>query len=329
VTKCGCGSMIDEQTVRQYYIRLNHTLYGLTELVAIKHAGGIGATGFFDNENAFVAACRFYNRSCNVYAGRNPRPFGFGKKNTMSSARKRAKDKDISYITAMSLDIDPIRKKDTPSTNEQHEKAIEFALKLQKSLGGDVDSSGNGAYVWIPFGNPIDVNDELKHQCEEWQAQIKKLYRPEEYGLRIDGCYDFSRIKRVIGTYNHKAGRQSGFVKRTELSDKVRDEILSIEIRKTKQPKSGYHNLAPSKSIPTRFQHLLEWDSTVRDLWQNPDPDNDTSRHDWIIGLVCVEAGITNTDDLAAILMNNPHGKYRRDEKLSYVGGTVKKLLLR
>ena len=63
------------EIISQFHRRLNHEPYGLTELVALeKDTGGIIATGFFDNEMDFVAACDAYNRRCNLYAGRNPRP---------------------------------------------------------------------------------------------------------------------------------------------------------------------------------------------------------------------------------------------------------------
>ena len=116
--------MIEVETVRQFYKRLNHQDYGLTELVAIdKDSKKIIATGFFDNENGFFYACRAYNQRCNVYAGRNPRPFDFsGIKNFMNIVqKKRAKYENIKHLTAVSLDIDPVRKKDTASTKEQHD----------------------------------------------------------------------------------------------------------------------------------------------------------------------------------------------------------------
>ena len=45
-----------------------------------------------------------------------------------------------------------------------------------------------------------------------------------------------------------------------------------------------------------------------------------------MIGLKCVEAGITEPGELAAILMNNPYGKYRRDGREDYLQTTVEKL---
>lgn len=329
--------MIEEGTARQFYKRLNHQDYGLTEVVALeKDTGGIVATGFFGNEDDFFFACRGYNGRCNVYAGRNPRPFDTtGVKNFMNIIqKKRAKDKDIKYLTAVSLDIDPVRKKGIPSTKEQRQAAIGFALDLQWDLGGDVDDSGNGAYLWIPFITPIEISADnssiTKKKCEIWQALLKEKYKPEEYGLRIDGCFDFSRLKRVIGTLNHKAQRFSRFVKRSEPDNKVRDEVLSMEVNDGPYRKLRSISLSPfspTSILPQRFKRLLRWDNAVRKLWQNPDPLNDTSRHDWLLGLCCMEAGITSPDELAAVLMNNPHGKYRRDGRKEYLEVTVGKMV--
>ena len=46
-----------------------------------------------------------------------------------------------------------------------------------------------------------------------------------------------------------------------------------------------------------------------------------------MLGMSCVEAGITRPEELAAILMNNPYGKYRRDGRMDYVKVTVRKLV--
>jgi hypothetical protein len=334
-------TMITDDTIRQFYRRLNHQPYGLTELVMIDNdTGDIVATGFFDNEKDFTAMCRAYNARCNIYAGRNPRPYGIsGIWNFLNIVqKKRAKDRDIHHLTAISLDIDPIREKGRSSTDEQHQQAIDFALRLQHDIGGDVDDSGNGAYLWIPFLTPIEISDEnfsrIKQQCKMWQTLLREKYHPEHSNFKIDGCFDFSRLKRVIGTFNHKAQRISGFVMRGEPDDKVREEILAIEVdseigecQHHPSRKIALPPLPTTLELPRKFRSLLRWDSATRKLWQNPDPDNDTSRHDWMLGMSCVEAGITKAEELAVILMRNPHGKYRRDGRVDYVRRTVRKLL--
>jgi len=320
--------MTDE--VQRFFRRLNHKPYGLTELVAIdRFSWNIVATGFFDDERRFISSCQTYNEQCNVYAGRNPRPLSFSRsRNLMDTVgKRRAKDKDIQHITGISLDIDPVRPKSQPASRKQRDAAVSFALDLQWDIGGNVDDSGNGSYLWIPFVKPIEIDTEnwkgLKEQFRIWQENIRSKYRPEDYGLRIDGCFDFSRIKRVIGTVNHKASRLSQVVRRDRPNDSVRDEVLSLKVSVRK--KTVLPRLSPSSDLPQRFKNLLKWDIVLQDLWANSDPDR--SKHDWMVGLNCIEMGITDLNELAGILMNNPHGKYRRDGKMDYVQTTVGKLV--
>lgn len=323
---------IDIDNIKQFYRRLNHCGYGVTELVVIDPNGqkGIIATGFFDNKYDFVEACQTYSGRYNIYAGRNPRPRWFPKvcTNYLDTRRKhRARDRDIEYITAISLDIDPIRPKGTSATVGQRRKAIEFATKLYHQLGGWVDDSGNGAYLWLPFSTAIQVNgknrDEIKQKCRLWQTNIVKAHQPEKYGLRIDGCYDLSRLKKVIGTESVKGHihRLSRFVETGNLDDRVRDAILSMQLRPGKQSSQ----IRPSSEIPKKFYILLKTNPVIRDLWLTPNSDNDTSMHDWMLGCELVKAGI-NSEDIARILMINPFGKYMRDRRYRYIQTTVSKL---
>ena len=120
-----------------------------------------------------------------------------------------------------------------------------------------------------------------------WQKCLVEKYKPEKYGLKVDGCFDYSRLKRVIGTYNHKAERNSGIVRKKKVGKSVRETILSMAIDNHwdpsfKKPNLSYQTL--SSPLPVRFQNLLRWDPLVRKLWRNPDPQGDPSRHDWRLG---------------------------------------------
>ena len=84
--------------------------------------------------------------------------------------------------------------------------------------------------------------------------------------------------------------------------------------------------IKPASYLPEKFIRLLKWDPSIRELWQHPDANRDHSKHDWMLGLRCVEAGIIKPEDLASILMRNPYGKFKRDERVEYVQTTVEKL---
>lgn len=328
------SASMDTESVRRFYRRLNHHNYGVTELAVIDPRGekGIIATGFFDDEDSFIKACKIYNGKYNIYAGRNPRPRWFPKvcENYLDTRyRQRARDSDIQYMTAISLDIDPVRPKETSATERQRGNAIDFALRLQSQIGGWVDDSGNGAYLWISFKTPIRVDNdnryEIKEKCRTWQSNIVKAHQPGRYGLRIDGCFDLSRLKKVIGTMSvkGKVHRLSRFVKEANsVDDEVKDAILSLSNCTGQKSLS----IKPDKNIPAIFLRLLRIDPIIRNLWLTPDENNDTSMHDWMLGCELVKAGI-RPEDMAKILMINPFGKYRRDQRYGYVQTTVSKLL--
>ena len=194
-----------------------------------------------------------------------------------------------------------------------------------------MDDSGNGAYLWIPFKTAIAVNnysrDEVKEKCRLWQANIIKVYQPEKYGLRIDGCFDLSRVKKVIGTESVKGRihRLSKFVKVDETTDdKVRDAILSLRL--AADHRTTEFRIRPSQNIPEKFLRLLKANQVVKELWLNPNQENDTSMHDWTLGCELVKAGI-DAHDLARILMLNPFGKYQRNRRYEYIQNTVRNLI--
>jgi len=320
------------ETIRAFYRRLNHSRFGVTELVVIDPTGkeGIIATGFFNNEDAFVNACKFYNGTYNIYAGRNPRPKCLPRicENYLDTKyRQRARDDDIEFVTAISLDIDPVRPKGTSSTDEGHKRAIKFATMLHDDIGGWVDDSGNGAYLWIPFTAPIQLSrynrNRIKQKCKLWRQNITKVYHPEQYGLRIDGKYDLSRIKKVIGTKSVKGQihRVSRFVVKGGMDYKVRDAILTLPLP-TRQSNA---RIKPSRNLPPQFLQLLKTNQIVKHLWLTPNPQSDSSKHDWMLGSELVKARI-NANDLARILMLNPFGKYQRDRRYYYIQTTVNKL---
>ena len=48
--------------------------------------------------------------------------------------------------------------------------------------------------------------------------------------------------------------------------------------------------------------------------------------HDWVLGCELVKSGV-KAEDITKILMINPFGKYRRDNRYRYVQTTVNKLM--
>lgn len=117
---------INIEDMRTFYKRLNHGDYGVTEVRAIgktPETTGQIYIGFFDDEDAFVGACeKFNHQGYNIYTGRNPRHRAImdNAPNTMRRGIGGGCAVDVSAVTAITLDLDPIRPKDIPSTDEEH-----------------------------------------------------------------------------------------------------------------------------------------------------------------------------------------------------------------
>ena len=239
----------------------------------------------------------------------------------MTRIKTRAKDTDIKILTSLSLDIDPIRPKGMAANKQQRQSAISFAHVIQRDLGGYVDDSGNGAYNWFSFAKPIFLTkanfSEIRRKFMTFQRMIKCKYKPERYNLRIDGVFDYSRIKRVIGTYNFKAKRLSRNISYGIKEDKVRDMILNMKVKKPCRKRRIYPRMptGPIPPLPEKFLWHLKENPAIRELWLNP-PHNDLSHNDWMLAMECIKEGIDSPEDLASILLNCPNGKFRgQDEK--------------
>lgn len=131
----------------------------------------------------------------NAYVGVNPR------------SRKAGDISAIDHLTTLCLDVDPVRPKDTGSTEEQHKAAIELANRIAKEVGGGiVVSSGSGAHVYFPIESiQVEDRDVLSQSLKEWNDAIKAKYSTKE--LKIDNIWDLPRVIRLWGSLNSRSNR--------------------------------------------------------------------------------------------------------------------------
>lgn len=148
---------------------------------------------FFTNANDFYNWAKTYNGQGNCFVGRNPRD-GVG-------------SKGIRHISCITLDIDPIRPKDTAATQEQMEESFNAGMAiLDKFKGGYLCGSGNGSLCIWTTDNPI-VGDfkAFENKLKSFQDECGEIIKRFS-GVKIDATQDSARLIKLIGTVSVKGG---------------------------------------------------------------------------------------------------------------------------
>lgn len=192
-----------EKDVRKFYRLLNHRY--LTELRFLKE-GCPPVFSIVKNEEDFVKKCKFWNGKRNVYAGLRDR---------RKDLKKCASFGDIISLQIVTLDIDPIRSPETPSTNEELKGALKVAEKIRnwfKKRGyfppiRAMTGNGTCLYFCTPYYEINEKNREkVMRSLEKFEANCREKFKEilSENKCEIDRICDLPRIGKVIGTMSVK-----------------------------------------------------------------------------------------------------------------------------
>lgn len=203
----------DEEAIRSTWRWLAHGAHGVSEVRVIRPAGGILGIGFFDDEDAFVRECARTNAAGNVYVGIQPRPRRLFElaPNAVRPLKSGAGRKDIEIVTATVIDLDPVRPKDTASTDAELAMAIAAAEEAAAWCEAEglarprLMMSGNGAQIWFalpPTALEGERRDRLQAGLKRFEAQVRE--RAQSDTVQVDSIHDVARIIKVIGTVSHK-----------------------------------------------------------------------------------------------------------------------------
>ena len=181
-------------------------------------------------ERDIVQWAKTYDGQGDLFIGRNP----------------RTQDGEVAEITCVSVDIDPVRDKDTASTLEQLQEAIEAGrsiIKRKEYDHGVLCSSGNGCHVYWCFA------DSIKNELKAAEQGIKKFERDVRdlvegwYNVKVDAIYDNPRLVKIIGTTSTKGPvegrRMAQFLSPINWSrafnGSVRERVLSYSMAQQRQ----------------------------------------------------------------------------------------------
>lgn len=194
---------------------LDHRSVGGVTEIRIIGGRAKALVAFVDNAETLTEICAKYNDLSNIYFGIQPRPIELFLRapNRADLGVQGAKIEDIDTVMRTIIDLDPVREKDTPSTDAEltiaKSAANELAAHLIRSGYAEptLCMSGNGVQLWMAF-DPIQldpqnrdhVSERLKMFEEDCRAFVKTLELP----VKVDSIHDLPRIIKAIGTVSRK-----------------------------------------------------------------------------------------------------------------------------
>lgn len=277
------------EQARAQYRMLGHQGLGWTEIRVLKKFKNF----YVNTEEDYVKTVMAWRKN-DVYVGVNPR-----RSNAGHGAMGTGMEADVSHVTAIVFDFDPIRPKDAPSTQEQHQEAIAEAGKLSRALSGVLSSSGSGAHVSIPIV-PVEVSDVAGCAAALRDFAAPHQARFSTQTVRVDSTFDLPRIIRCWGTHNNKSDREcyflSGEVNRRRL-DLFPRQVCPIALG------SGADSAGESKLLALSVRN-----GKIRDILNGRGNFVSRSECDFAFAAELLRSGLS-IPETAGLLKHNKYGK--------------------
>jgi len=294
----------DEEQVRKHFRLVHRPQLGVTPLVVITPYGIYN--GFFNDEDALVTYCRSHHGDGIFYVACNPylQEVFNSAPNQLGCVKRGGKDK-VAAITTVFLDIDPVRPKGIPATQEENKLAIAKARELTRlSLFQEstIATSGNGAYVIIP----VEFTEDLDTREKQIEALVKKIRREHFSGqdkLDLDSVHDRAHLMALMGCLKTKGTasaerpyRLARFLSEPKSNpcqnfmEEVRRQSIGSSRPSARGPKPGKKLGRPRISPRQRASALC---AGCRQVFENPPRYEDRSDFDLLFTAALIDHGFT------------------------------------
>ena len=348
----------DENTIRATWRWLAHGAHGVSEVRVIRPAGGIIGIGFFDDEEAFVRECVRTNAIGNVYVGIQPRPRRLfdSAPNVVRPLKTGAGRKDIEVITATVIDLDPVRPKDTASTDAELALAMAAAgtasawCEAKGLVRPHLMMSGNGAQLWFavpPTALEGERRERLQAGLKAFEAKVRE--RAQTEAVHVDSIHDVARIIKVIGTVSHKGDGQGERPHRVSAAlsvfDRVEDAALLARLDVEPEPTLPVaasrvslpivgNVLAPGTKKARRtpegeydWEHPVEMCGPIQHLWDHGAEDRSVAIFDMVRYFAHKGLGLGEITELVLEWDRRGMGKLRGRDGAAYVQKAYEKVV--
>lgn len=251
--------------IRETWRWLAHGPHGVSEVRVILPGAGILGIGFFDDEERFVRECLRSNARGNVYVGIQPRPRRYLAlaPNVVRPLKRGGGSKDIEVLTATVIDLDPVRPKDTASTDAELALALAAAeatvtrCEAEAILPPRLMMSGNGAQLWFALPpTPLqgEQRERLQAGLKAFEATVRQHTQSDT--VHVDSIHDVARVIKVIGTVSHKGDGEGDRPHRVSYAltgfERREDEGLLARLDAEPAPELPLKLPAPRRSLPVR-----------------------------------------------------------------------------
>lgn len=178
-----------ETQLRRQYRLLKHNGHWTQAHCHDTNTKKIVSRELLNGEQAVITWAKENNGKGNCFIGRNP----------------RSNVGDVQHCTTLSLDIDPIRPKDTAATENQWCGSVQAARRIVRTLScGITLSSGNGALVLL------SLHESVSPECAEgWGKALEERARSLVEGLnvQVDATWDAPRLVKAMGCVSTKGDK--------------------------------------------------------------------------------------------------------------------------
>ncbi|RKI02322.1 hypothetical protein D7Y15_35880 [Corallococcus sp. AB030] len=349
--------------IRATWRWLAHEQHGVSEVRVIRPGGGgIVGLGFFDDEEAFVAACAAANADGNVYVGIQPRPRRLLElaPNVLRPLRTGAGSKDIEVVTATVVDLDPVRPKDTASTEDELSLTLQVAqaaaawCEAQGLVRPRLMMSGNGAQLWFalpPQSLAGEAQERVQAGLKAFEAEVRARFQSER--VHVDSIHDVARIIKVVGTVSrkgagtaerpHRAARALAGFERVEdggLQARLLNPPVQPPVANQAHPAQAALPLAPSASAlqgaakarrtetgEYDWAHPVEMCSPVQRLWQEGAEDRSVAIFNMVRFFVHKGLGLDEITELVLEYDRRGLGKLKGRDGAGYIRKAYEKVV--
>ncbi len=256
-------SRVDVKAVESFYQFLAHTRF--TE-VRLLHEERKPKVFFVKSSQGLVEICKSYNGKYNLYAGISER----------RTNQHPGKADDVCSVKTICLDIDAVKPREYPASEEELKEAEKVADKIisdfsRKGFEKPVKVlSGSGYQLF--FAIPAIRLDGYNRYCvegkiKEFNRRIANKYQTDK--AKIDQIGNLSRIIRIWGCLNVKGRNLADRPHRVcyPVTDPVRREdkrlyryLEKVELREPKK-------VEKRSKVPEKLRVLLEGDEKLKDLY--------------------------------------------------------------